>query len=71
MEKAKRISLKLTYAFYGRESIKNTILAFSDIVSMDIKKRPGYSEVFFENAESEDMVLEFANYALSLTIQAE
>lgn len=70
MAKVKKTSIKLSHRLYDSQGIKEAGAAFSEVATILVVKGKDYSEVTIENAQDQDMILEFANYALSLTIQA-
>ncbi len=70
MSKNNTASLRLANSLYGHESIKLAVEEFSEISEIRLLRNKKYTEVIFADNEDLNVLFEFANYALFLTIQS-
>ena len=61
--------MKLNNNFYSEESIKNTLVAFSNVCNVSYQRKEGYFEIMITpkiECEVTRVEKEFSNYCLSL-----
>jgi len=69
MVRKNNITLKLFHTFYDPSCIELAAGEFSELAEIALAKHGKYTEVLIANNEEKNISLEFANYALFLTIQ--
>ncbi|NTW27389.1 MAG: hypothetical protein HGA36_03625 [Candidatus Moranbacteria bacterium] len=70
MKRKNSITLKLAHELYDPQSIEMAAGAFEELAEIAIVKNKHHTEIEFLSDEGENVLFEFANYALFLTIQS-
>ncbi len=69
MAKKNNVTLKLSHALYNQNCVEIAVEEFSKMAEIAISKQGKYTEVLIVDDDEKSISLEFANYALFLTIQ--